>query len=708
MRALIYSIILCFFTFMGFHRDSLAAQKQYEILLKSRTFTPPEGIYLNLSENRSSEERAHAYMQFKKAPDPETRAALSALGIRLLHYIPHNTWFVSLPSDISLASLNIEELRWAGRILPEDKIASVLQKYRVGDPGEQNENELVMVRYFMDARPGDVKKRLEQLGAVVMGEIPGAHRIVVSIQRKKIFALGRDDAVQWVEPVAPSGESESSGIRAFVQADVAQKEFGLSGRGVSVGVFDNSHVYADHPDLFSRVHRGDNDPAYYRPHATAVAGLIGGNGTVVHDYRGIAPDAEIFTYSYSAQNGHCGLFQNYFNDLYLAVQKEQIDVAHNSWGNRGCVPFGYGEYMGLCAALDGAVHGDFGRPVTIVFSAGNERCVRRYDDRMRTSGHQGCIEEKAPPFINYGTINHPKSSKNILVVGAVDSLDCRMSVYSSWGPAKDGSLKPDIVAPGHQKGADSAGVSEPLSAGSFFKAPHYPVRERTYGYFGLTSCAAAVASGSIALLLEAYFDKYSDKKRPLPSSVRALLVHTARDLDDSTPWYNLGPDYASGYGLLQIGDAIEQMRQGFFTEDIIYSTQSKMYHMEVRPGTADVKITLAWDDPPAVENASRALVNDLDLVVHDPEGKRHFPWTLDPQNPSADAVRTKQDNLNNTEQVFVENDKAPPGIWEVFVSGKQVPEGPQAFSLASSAEIFRLLTGPPCPGPSFISGWLLR
>jgi len=169
--------------------------------------------------------------------------------------------------------------------------------------------------------------------------------------------------------------------------------------------------------------------------------------------------------------------------------------------------------------------------------------------------------------------------------------------------------------------------------------------------------------------------------------VRAFLIHTAKDLDDSTSWYNRGPDYASGYGLLQIGDAIEHMRSGFFTEDIIHNTQSKMYCMEVHPGTPDVKITLAWDDPPAVENASSALVNDLDLIVYDPEGKRHFPWTLDPQNPSAAAVRTKEDDTNNTEQVFVESEAARPGIWEVFVSGKQIPQGPQAFSLTSSAKI---------------------
>ena len=38
-------------------------------------------------------------------------------------------------------------------------------------------------------------------------------------------------------------------------------------------------------------------------------------------------------------------------------------------------------------------------------------------------------------------------------------------------------------------------------------------------------------------------------------------MQTARDLDDATSWYNPGPDYASGYGVVQIQDAIELVEE---------------------------------------------------------------------------------------------------------------------------------------------------
>jgi hypothetical protein len=98
------------------------------------------------------------------------------------------------------------------------------------------------------------------------------------------------------------------------------------------------------------------------------------------------------------------------------------------------------------------------------------------------------------------------------------------------------------------------------------------------------------------------------------------------------------------------------------------------------PAGAALRVTLAWDDPPAVELASPALVNDLDLVVLDPANVRWFPWTLDPNTPSADAVRTREDHINNVEQVAVDA-PARSGTWRIDVRGTSVPQGPQRFSL---------------------------
>jgi hypothetical protein len=81
----------------------------------------------------------------------------------------------------------------------------------------------------------------------------------------------------------------------------------------------------------------------------------------------------------------------------------------------------------------------------------------------------------------------------------------------------------------------------------------------------------------------------------------------------------------------------------------------------------------------------KTLVNDLDLVVRDPLGAQHHVWTLDPGNPSAPAVRTAADHVNNMEQVLV--DAPMPGTWSVEVRAHDMPSGPQSFSLVSSHEL---------------------
>jgi hypothetical protein len=110
--------------------------------------------------------------------------------------------------------------------------------------------------------------------------------------------------------------------------------------------------------------------------------------------------------------------------------------------------------------------------------------------------------------------------------------------------------------------------------------------------------------------------------------------------------------------------------------------ESYVVYLVVEPGDDEVKLTLAWDDPPSAPNIVNNLVNDLDIRVFDPAGQRHYPWTLNPNDPEANAVRTQADRINNIEQVWT---SAPaPGIWRVEVAGYAVPEGPQTFSLCSS------------------------
>jgi hypothetical protein len=141
------------------------------------------------------------------------------------------------------------------------------------------------------------------------------------------------------------------------------------------------------------------------------------------------------------------------------------------------------------------------------------------------------------------------------------------------------------------------------------------------------------------------------------------------------------------------------MRLGQFEEsELVETGAARRWQVTVAPATAELRLTLAWDDAPALPNVFGSLVNDLDLVVRDPNGTQHHVWTLDPGSPATPAVRTAADHLNNLEQVLVNAPLA--GTWTIEVRGHDVPEGPQPFSLTSS----HALGVPPHVSLSFPAG----
>jgi hypothetical protein len=245
-----------------------------------------------------------------------------------------------------------------------------------------------------------------------------------------------------------------------------------------------------------------------------------------------------------------------------------------------------------------------------------------------------------------------------------------MTSFSSWGPTDDGRIKPDIVAPGCESGGE--GYIHSTLPGNVYGGP---------GWCG-TSMAAPVVSGISGLIIEQY-RLIQGGSNPLPSTVRALFIQTAVDLDDGSSYYNPGPDYASGYGRVDAQAAVDEVIAKRVLEDQVSHGQMDTLTVTVPAGSPVLKLTLAWDDEPGAVNASPALVNDLDMILVEPDGSTtHLPWILDSSNPSTPAM-AGSDSINNVEQVLVAN--PTPGLWQVQVVGTNVPVGPQLYSLVGAA-----------------------
>ncbi|TMI80999.1 MAG: T9SS type A sorting domain-containing protein [Bacteroidetes bacterium] len=305
-----------------------------------------------------------------------------------------------------------------------------------------------------------------------------------------------------------------------------------------------------------------------------------------------------------------------------AYQQYNITVQNHSYGTS--IENFYGADA---AAYDASV---VARPSLMhIFSAGNS------GTQTSTSGPYANV----PGFANItGSF---KMAKNIITVGHMDSLGTVLAP-SSRGPAYDGRVKPELVA-----------YAEDGSSG-----------------------AAAIVSG-ISLSLQ---QAYKDLQGLLPSSalVKAILLNSADDVEAK------GIDFISGYGAANAYKAVLELVNGQYFNGTITHGASDVYNLVVPPNTRRLKITLVWNDPPATANASKALMNDLDLELSLPTTNESWqPWVLN-HFPKTDSLELlplrKRDSLNNVEQVSVENPAV--GNYEIRVKGYNVAMSPQTYSVA--------------------------
>lgn len=235
-----------------------------------------------------------------------------------------------------------------------------------------------------------------------------------------------------------------------------------------------------------------------------------------------------------------------------------------------------------------------------------------------------------------------KMAKNILTVGATDSF-YSISSISSRGPAYDGRVKPELVAQGEDG----------------------------------SSGAAAIVSGVAAALQQSY--KINNGGN-LPSSalIKAILINSANDVGPSRV------DFQSGFGSVNGYRAMQTLLNGNYISGSVLPAQELTYNLIVPVNTRELKITLAWIDPPATVNAPKALVNDIDLELFYPFTSQTWqPWVLS-SFPNRDslllpAVR-KRDGSNTVEQITLDNPQA--GTYVIKVKGFALATVSQSFHIA--------------------------
>lgn len=675
-----------------------------DIELQSRTIQQPRGIERELSVSIAARTtgRMYSILKFDQPLSSEELTELEVSGVRLLSYLGNGAYIAAVASRASLASESMESLLgFAGVLTADDKISPQLRAglYEEWALGQEPNTVRVLVQFFSDVTMDEARSDLERLGLEGRPHGPRSWSLAIGIDR--IRELAELEFVQWIEqgpipflPLNETGRRRSDSNEAQA-ADLTnpQPVYRVGGHGVRIGISDTGvdEGHADFGSVTSAGVAGASRVYNQRPgggiHGTHVASIAAGNGLNSVDNglpafhrRGHAPAAEI------------GDYKSFGSDLksyHDATVNDGTDVTNHSYVQSKTV------YDLGAADIDSIVRGDAaylgnaipGRPH--VWAAGNNGTAANYGNE---EGYYAAFT----------------SAKNTISVGSIDTRDGRLSKFSSLGPTFDGRIKPDVVAPGCRDSiADPPGLI-------------MAANNNTQGYAGDcgTSMAAPVVTGVIGLLMDQYTQTYGVFPNVNSSTYKAVLVHTARDQVKTRPHalrefdnpdtgspvlYHAGPDFATGYGLVDAEGARNLIgASSHWTESSIAAIGTEQaWCINVAAGSAEVKATLVWDDEPGTTVSAQSvpkLINDLDLKLVQPRGAIVRPWTLDPlpltQSPgngaldpiSPDDVHPAFRGVDRRNNVEMANVALPmEGVWQIVVRAYNLPLGrAQLYSLTSS------------------------
>ncbi len=411
-------------------------------------------------------------------------------------------------------------------------------------------------------------------------------------------------------------------------------QFGADGTGVTVSIVDDGVGIPGEGGFYITTDNAVTGPTHGAPptafghghfNATIIAGSTpyGPLDSLFYNFAsGVAPRANIVSIPRN-RTGYTGTDVQVYDDSVSTPGPNGVHatISNNSWGQGT----NGNAYNLLAAQFDGFVRDastDPGiDPLTLIFSAGN-------------SGPDG--------------LTQPKIAKNVIAVGNseglrpdlgfanADNMD-DIASDSSRGPAADGRIKPDIVAPGTAITGGRSGTDSLKGNLDTF-----------HRWSSGTSHSAAHISG-VAALFTHWWKSANFNDIPSPSLIKAALINSARDLNGqgsaaAIPNGNEGwgrPNLRSllntGVGMKYIDEQVplEQPGPGFLLQG------------SVADGSKPLRVTVAWTDPPGV--ADPALVNDLDLIVT-------VGGTVYKGNVLSNGISTTgglSDNRNNTESVFL-------------------------------------------------------
>lgn len=475
-------------------------------------------------------------------------------GIRYDVFDRADGWYV-LPSDAAQAVA-------AGRV--DEALFNVTYLARNGYR-DTDRRDVPVILDYPDAAPGarvaDRAAAADALPATtVTRSLPSIDAVAVDVDKTGATGL-------WQQARSGLGDAHLL-LDRRVHVDLAESvaqisaprawAAGFDGAGVRVGVLDTG-IDLTHPDLAGKVVESasfvahEPDVVDHNGHGTHVASTIAGSGAASGGVeKGAAPGARLVVGKVLDGSGYGSV-----SDI----------VAGMEWA------------AGRARVVSMSLGGDRPSGQDVMADAVNELTAATGTLFVIAAGNSG-------PGVD--TVGTPGIAASALTVGA-DDHDRRIASFSSRGPAVDGSVKPELVAPG-------VNIVAARAAGTTLGTP---VNDR-YTTASGTSMATPHVAGAAAILAQAHPDWTNEQ-------LKGTLIGSTTDLGL--------PVNDQGAGQVDVAAAVGQT---------VTATPATVGFGELEPGAGDQTATLTY------RNAGTADVTlALTARLGDPAGQAASDGTLE-------------------------------------------------------------------------------
>ncbi len=611
----------------------------------------------NARKSKTSDKRQYD-IELKGATRTRWMRSLEQEGVDIINYAGQYGYRVKMSPRIKEDIGEFHFVRDVDRVDPLSKVQRGLSKGKI--------------HVFLD---GSTRERS-----------PNQDVVINATDREKILKMARRPDVFWVgQHIEPElmDETSSEIVGGFWERWKPYKgpgnyanHLGYNGSNVVVsicdtGIGDGTVGSAGHRDFTGRVVGGKDytrkkDWSDIYGHGTHCAGLVAGDtyggrkttygNTSYYVGQGVAPEAKLYS-----QKIFSSSFFAYpdFDELFRHASENGTYVHSNSWGGSTS-----GRYISYDVIYDGMVRDSNYRkegeqPMVITVSAGN--LGGSGDQSTGSPGNAknvitvGATENFHPDAAEYGNTRYNVSDPN------------RIAWFSSQGPTTDGRIKPDVVAPGKGVLSLRSPATKNEFSGVYSEDPHYL-------WASGTSMSNPITAGASAVVIDWYNRTYGE--RPSPAMVKALLVNTAKDLDNSIPV----PNMKEGWGRVNLPKIVSPDTDLFVKDQTapLETDERSVYNLKSKDTDEPINISLTWTDHPSSQFNDVHLINDLNLRVYGPEGDlwRGNAFQNGHSKPNTDSQWDHDgdgsDDRNNVVNVFIPEEEVKEGMYSVVIEGQNI------------------------------------